>query len=273
MSDESYVPPTRERLVELGDELFVMGRGDDGSTFTALAGPDVASRVLAAFGTARHAVETGKSAIDLYMNGRELVALTLVRASFEAAITSLWLVQNPEAIRGFVGEEHRQRRALSLSMAEAASESLRTGADRIAHLNESDIDTVAKNSARFFKERCNELNGGKDAYTHYRILSGMVHPSATLADFYLEADDSATMGCSLHYEPRQVGHDSWLFLTVASMTWANRALDHLDTGRAHRSRLRSIARELGIPETLGLTMEAQMAAKRKKRGQRPRSQA
>jgi hypothetical protein len=42
--------------------------------------------------------------------------------------------------------------------------------------------------------------------------------------------------------------------------WANRALDHVSKWHPHRSRLRQVASELGVAETLELTEKARQEA-------------
>jgi hypothetical protein len=257
MSDE-YVPPSRDELIALGRELFEMGRG--GGTFWGKASKVSQAQIPAVHAVARHTLELGDSAITLIESDREFAALTLMRSALECALTSVWLVQSDEAVFGFAAEEYRQRRAISAEMAKAVSESLREGATRIAHLDEESVETIASPQARAFQQLCNQFAGGNEAYLHYRIMSGMVHPCVTLTDFYLELDDDAPGGAALGMDPKPIGHDSWLFLTVASMMWAQRALDHLDSNHTQRSRLRGIAHELQVPETLSLTPEAQQAA-------------
>ena len=218
------------------------------------------SQVPAVHASARRAIETAKAALEFHSEGRGLIAATLVRSALECAITAIWLTQSNESPLGFVSEEYRQRRILAESMAKTASRALREGASRVAHADDSQIETIAAHQARWFQQRCLTLKGGQDAYTHYRILSALVHPSPTLADFYLDPDEDSPTGCALHAEPRAVGHDAWAFFAVACMVWANRAIDHLDSSHQQRSRLRDIARELGIPETLEMTAGARQAA-------------
>jgi hypothetical protein len=248
MADD-YVPPTRKELIAIGRELFEMGRGE--ATFLGKTSRISTVQIPAVHAIAHHALEVGDSALTLCEADRELAAITLMRSIVKCALTALWLVQNHEAVFGFASEEYRfaseeyrQRRLLSKEMAKAVSESLRAGATTIAHLDEEMVETVAAPQARWFQQLCGAFSGGREAYLHYRIMSGMVHPCLTLTDFYLEADDAAPGGASLGMDPKPVGHDSWLFLTIAAMMWAQRALDHLNQDHPHRSRLRDIAREL-----------------------------
>ena len=66
----------------------------------------------------------------------------------------------------------------------------------------------------------------------------------------------------LEYQATPIGHDSWLFLTVASTVWASRAIDHSKSTTLQRSALRAYARELKVGETLKLTPEAEKAIRR-----------
>lgn len=273
MTTSSDEPISADRLKEIADELYFLGR--EGDAFTARARVGSMSQVPAVFAIGRHAVELGMAAVDLHMSGKGLVSLTLTRAALESTITALWLVQSQEAVLGLVVEANRNRRNLVRQMGESSTAIFREGADRTWMPEGRDIETIAAPQARHFEAMCNALRGGKDAYLHYRILSGMVHPSATAADFYLEQNDDSPAGCIMHEEPRPVGHNSWLYLTVACMVWASLAIDHLDIDHVHRSRLRQIARELEIPQTLELTPEAEqevrLAQQARRRAARARS--
>lgn len=266
-ADPSAHPaPTLDRLLELGEELFRLGR--DQEQFDARQGRASLAQVPAVFGVARHAIETGDAGLRLWFEGRQLVAVTLMRSALECAVTALWLVQSPEAIMGFVAEEYRQRRNLSREMAESSVESFRAGASQIAYLDEGRIETTAAPQAKRFSQLCETLNGGRDAYLYYRFESAMVHPTVFLTDYYVEEAPGTPAGCTLMMEPKAVGVDAWPFLTVASMMWANRALDHVSKWNPHRSRLRQIARELGVAETLELTEKARQEAGQSARDRR-----
>lgn len=258
MAQQEYVPPTRERLFELADELHALGRDDD-RPFLSVGGPHPVAKVPAVFATARHAIETGHAGVDLVRADNELVAVTLFRASLECTVTAMWLVQSSEAIRGFLNEDVRTRRALSAEMAKSLHASYRDNASRVAHIDDEMIETIAAPQARNFRQLVSSLQGGHEAYVHYRILSGMVHPCANLTDYYLTPNEDSPVGVSLRFTPNDISHDAWLFLAVACMTWASRAVDHLDARHLTRSRLRAIARELGVPQTLELTPEAERA--------------
>ncbi len=262
-----YVPPTRERLFELADELHSLGRGND-RPFLSVGGTHPVAKVPAVFATARHAIKTAHAGVDLVRAGNELVAVTLFRASLECTVTAMWLVQSREAIRAFLSEDVRTRRALSREMARSLHDSYRDNAGVVAHIDEEMIETIAAPQARNFQQLVSVLQGGHEAYIHYRILSGMVHPCANLTDYYLTPNEDSPVGVTLRFDPNEIGHDAWLFLAVACMMWASRAIDHLDVQHLTRSRLRAIAREIGVPQTLELTPEAEQEIYRQEQKRR-----
>jgi hypothetical protein len=138
-------------------------------------------------------------------------------------------------------------------MEQSATQLFKEGAALVAHADEEQIETVARRQAQHFEQLCHSLQGGDDAYIHYRILSAFCHPSALLTDFYLEPDDTIPSGCRLRLEPKQLEHDGWLFLNVAAMLWALRAWDDINITHPLWSALRLLARELEVPEALNVT--------------------
>lgn len=250
---------SRERLIEIGRELATMARTPQQLSVRAKRGMS-AALVPAVHGSVMYAVELGEAALDLVESGRELVASPLMRACYESSLTAAWLVQNPEAVFGFVNEETRQRRNISAAMSESVTEVFREGASRMAHLDRAEIETNATAQARHMQQLCGSLRGGADAYLYYRFMSSFAHISAMVVDHYVEETDDNPSGLRLHVHAKPHGHDAWLFMTVASMMWALRALDHLDLSHTARSALRRYARELTVNESLRLTPEAESEA-------------
>ena len=229
---------------------------------------------------AYHALRLGETAMDLIESGRRLEALPTVRATFETALTAMWLSQSREATYGFYNEHERQTRTLVEHGLRAASEAMRAGASAPEPRPGRNYETNTDPQARSFQQLCASLTAGPDAYVVYRLMSAYAHPSMAITEHYLvEADNEA--GVTLHAEPAQPSDHFWLYMTVASMIWALRAVDHLDAGHPHRSWLRRAARRLGIAETLRMTAEAQakeaMAETKRRRstwkGPRKRSRA
>lgn len=207
---------------------------------------------------AYHALRLGETVIDLTERGRRLEAFPTVRATFETALTAMWLSQSREATYAFHNEHERQTRNLVEHGLKAASEAMRAGAEGVPARSVEEYDTSANPQARSFEQLCAALTGGRDAYVVYRLMSTYAHPSMAITEHYLfESQNEA--GVTLHAEPTQPRDNFWLYITVASMIWALRAVDHMDQGHPHRRWLRHAARELGIVETLSLTAEAQAA--------------
>lgn len=207
---------------------------------------------------AYHALRLGETVIDLTERGHRLEAFPTVRATFETAMTAMWLSQSREATSAFHNEHERQNRNLVEHGLKAASEAMRAGAAGITARSSEEYETSANPQARSFEKLCASLTGGRDAYVVYRLMSTYAHPSMAITEHYLfESENEA--GVTLHSEPTQPTDNFWLYMTVASMIWALRAMDHMDQGHPHRSWLRQAAKKLGIAETLNLTPEAEAA--------------
>jgi hypothetical protein len=207
---------------------------------------------------AYHALRLGETVIDLTERGRRLEAFPTVRATFETALTAMWLSQSREATPAFHNEHERQTRNLVENGLKAASEAMRAGAAGITARPSEEYETSANPQARSFESRCASLTGGRDAYVVYRLMSTYAHPSMAITEHYLfESENEA--GVTLHSEPTQPTDNFWLYVTVASMIWALRAVDHMDQGHPHRSWLREAAKSLGVAATLNLTAEAKAA--------------
>lgn len=248
-----------EELINLGRGLIDRVEADDTPVETLRERMVHGGHVPLVSGLAHHSLRLGAVVLNLYESGLRLEAMPLVRANYETALTTAWLSQSREAISAFANEDVRQRKALSASLAKSASEVFQTSAPRIAHIDEDELETIARPQAKSFEQLCATLTpGGEDAYAIYRAMSASVHPSITVADHYLEAVETDG-GAILLIHPEQPDHLSWLHLTVSSMVWAMRALDHMDRSHTHRSHLRSMARTLGVAETLDLTQQAKTA--------------
>lgn len=200
-----------------------------------------------------HVHRLAEVALDLLNRGLVIEAMPLVRSCYESALTAHWLVQVPGAPVALANEHVRNRRNLirTLSKSSPFLQRLGTRFEEEDPLPEDGpVPTV---SARRFDQLCNDLTpGGADAYAHYRLMSSMVHPTPFLIDFYTssDADPSNAAGFQLRNEAAQPGPMPYLAFVVASLIWAGRAVDYLDTTKARRSELRAAARRLGITSEL-----------------------
>lgn len=253
--------PTAAELLEIGRRIFeTMASGGAGIRTRPRPGIRESKAYFpTVYALTRHTLHSGRAMMNLYEAGDELVSMPLARMTFQCAIYAQWLVHSEEALGGLLNEGYRQRKAVSRAMAASVNALFNEGASRVAHIDEEDIDSIATDAARNFEQLCNSLQGGHDAYIYYRLLSGMSHPSISLVDEYVKIDPDRPTSVILGRNPERIGHDSWLFLTVAAMIWGARALDHLDDEHVHRSFLRDQARRLRVAETLALTQEARAA--------------
>lgn len=253
----SDVPFTRADLIARGRALLEQIDAGGGGVFEVKEGR-MANRAHAptVHGISRHALRVAPIVFELYERGLTLEAMPLVRTAYEFAVTAQWAADSREGIFAIYNEELRNRRALAATMRQSASKVFQEAAPDVDPTDWERIDTVADVQGRRFSERCVALaSAGHHAYGLYRAMSAFCHPSASLADHYLQADDSQA-GARLCWDPDQFDHDSWLFLTVASVVWAARAIDNMNRDHPNRELLRGAAHDLGIPDVLRLTPEA-----------------
>lgn len=258
-------------LIETGRDLLAH-LGDEAESLRVKVARMVdLSHPALVFGLAQHTLRLGRVVLDLYEQGLRLEAMPLVRVAFESAITASWMADSREATHAFHNEEFRQRRNLANTMARSANEVFVEGAKEFKYLDAEDLETAANPQARNFERLCESLVGGRSAYGIYRAMSAYTHPSVMLADHYVVAHENSEVKVRLRNEPEQIDHDSWLYLTVASMMWAARALDVMQEDSPNRSYLRGVARRLKSRDVLRLTDEAR-ASEAKAEQQRRRAQ-
>lgn len=205
-------------------------------------------------GLCAHAHYIGEVALDLLDDGLTLAAFPLVRSCFEAAVRAQWVAQTQDGYLALQNEAIRQRTAFVRTLERAASDIFRNAAPNLAPTLASVGEADA--SARSFSDICDDLNpGGADAYTFYRRMSTMTHPSVEVALHYLRPVDAAP-GVTLSMEPDEPEAGTWTYLVAASLVWAGRAVDFMDKHNKRRSELRSVAAELGIAPELQLSVKA-----------------
>jgi hypothetical protein len=204
-----------------------------------------------------HALRLGAAGLDMFEAGLHLESVPTIRAAYEAALTASWTSDSREAPAAVFNEDVRQRTNLAKAMGRANSEVFREGGPKLPYVDVDKLATAADAQARWFEQMCMALQpGGPDAYVIYRGLSAFAHPSAALADKYVEENPDHPSGMRLLTNPNGSEDSTWLFMLVASMVWAARALDVMVVGRPNRNYLRQVARRLGIAEVLRLSQEA-----------------
>lgn len=245
---------SRERLLAILDELwdgwndFLYRDGGQLSRPRDAEHPMTAAIVMA---LASQVSELSRAVATLARADMgDLTMLPLVRTSYETAITAHWLAQVPDATNAFINEDSRSRKALSLHLPNAQSETFRESVESIRRRIVAAQPTSSGTPARQFSAMCDDLElAGVDAYIYYRCACALVHPSVLVADQFLEIDekDLVVNGAS-----KPMG-DAWIFLATASVVWAQMAANYCDPARTRRNTLRRIGRELGISPVLTIS--------------------
>lgn len=218
-----------------------------------------------------HTLRLGSVGVDLLERGLYLEAVPTVRAAYEAALTASWLADSKEAPAAVFNEDVRQRKSLAAAMALANSPVFREGGPTLPYVDLERLDSAADVQAKWFKQLCEALHpGGPDAYVIYKALSAFTHPSAALADQYVQENADHPSGMRLLTNPNQQADTAWLAVLVSAMVWAGRSIDVMVKGSPNRDYLREVARRLGIPVGLRLS-QAALAAEARAEQQRRRS--
>ncbi|MDQ1178661.1 DUF5677 domain-containing protein [Rhodococcus sp. SORGH_AS_0301] len=257
MSTYEHTPPTRERLLEIVDELcsgwnqFLAVPDQQFARPRDADEPAAAALVMA---LSSHVTELGSGVLTLARSGSSgMTLMPLVRAAYESAITAHWLAQLPDAAPAFINEDARNRKAIVRELPNARGQGFRDSVDAISRQIVPRLSTSSDAQARNFEGRCHDLDlAGVDAYLYYRAASSLTHPSILVADQYLRSIDSE-LYVSAHAQ--NMG-DAWIFVTAAALVWAQMAANYCDPQRTRRTTLRRIGRELGIEPELALSPAA-----------------
>ncbi len=211
------------------------------------------------FALTAHTHRLTAAALVLWDQDLRLEAIPLVRAAYEAALTSMWIAQVGDALPAFLNRELRQRRALAGTLGRTSwtlsPEELR----KIGRAGYEARDTTSNAVAGSFQQLCDDLKpGGNEAYGLYRFMSALVHPTVSVADQYLEprVGQAGWPPFALSVFPVKQEGDVWLYFLAISAMWSGRATDFYDRDRRRRSELRSAARTLGAPPVLTLSDKA-----------------
>ncbi|WP_373278573.1 DUF5677 domain-containing protein [Gordonia sputi] len=210
-------------------------------------------------GLASHTVDLAEAARDLTSSSSHssgLVAMPLVRAAFEGAITAQWLVHVPDAIEAWVNEHSRLTTNLVKGLSESSSADFRDAAgdvERNRVLNS--LPTTSTTQARKFNEMCEDLQMPIDAYTYFRLVSQYAHPSVECVDLYMDRSSSAPDAILLRRHAR-VDFSGWLHLLALSVLWAIAAASTCDKARRTRSEIQAYGRALSVEPWLKLSDQA-----------------
>lgn len=215
-----------------------------------------AARVGMIYALAVHTHRLGRAVQSLLDAGFTVEAVPTIRAAFEAAITAAWIQQIPDALPAFLNRNHAQQQALRDTAVKAGWAATRD-AEPI-HADELDAYAVSKTSkdgAKYTEALCRDMNADAAAYALYRGLSWFTHPTAMVADLYLNLPEGAGVPTLLRTPKDEDGEFMlpWIHIMCSTLVWAARTLNLIDSKRARngdRQRLRNAAKQLRITEML-----------------------
>lgn len=219
------------------------------------------------YGYCAHAHATARAYL-LATESAPILVAPLVRACYELALTTHWVAQADDGYRAVSNEAIRTRRAMADSLRKSTSEVFQEAGEDLPHTDlASRLESASDASARNLEQLCNDLEpGGADAYAIYRALSMESHPSVLIADQWLDPPPGLDSLGTLRVQPVQApSEDVWTHLVAASLVWSGRALDYFDKAKVRPSFLRSMARELGIRDSLHLSQQYRERVARSKR--------
>jgi hypothetical protein len=262
MSDEETGAVGSEHMIETDAEvlgllrsLLAEWRHDRPRNIVAASGK--ITYVPAIWGLTSHVHQLADDYLSLLDRGSRLTGSLLIRAAFECAMTAMWLSQVHDALPAWSNEDARQRRALAESIRASGWTADEDALSAIGRDNYEEMVTSSGTSARRFWQLCQDLEpGGEQAYVVYRSLSEDCHATMSVADRYVVADDSTSLGIRLLASARPEDPSLWHWTLCSAVVWSGRAFDFHDRGRQRRESLRKAARELSIPEFLKVSSTA-----------------
>lgn len=196
-----------------------------------------------------HTMHLTEAVLCLYERDLKPAATPLIRQAIECAYTAVWVeTYGAEAARALM---HEQSRNALNTLAQFVRAGFEEKADAVAAVRATldDLEPSASASGSKFFERCADLVGGDAMYATYRAASSKSHASTSIVDLYLHSVDvSATnpLGLAVSDEPDATGSAAWLGLLLAMVVHAALAWSRLDAQHSQRTRLKSIARQLGV---------------------------
>ncbi|MDH2442379.1 DUF5677 domain-containing protein [Amnibacterium sp. CER49] len=209
---------------------------------------------------AAHTVEMARGALALYAAGLPFAAVPVMRTAMECAMTAAWLSVAPEQTRSFLYAGAVDRRKALNDMAALrlvdVEEALAEARELVTELKADETD-----AGRLIRLRMEELAGGAALHVDYRVLSGLSHPSPLMADEWLEqVEQSAAAPLGLGFRERPGLTPAWttagLGILLCMVVHAETALDSILPKPRAQSQLRTLARQLGISDTIRLAEDS-----------------
>lgn len=196
-----------------------------------------------------HVHETARLLRPFMPDGITVVHMPLVRAIFECTLTAVWCDEVDDGAEAIMKEHGRQRRALQGAL--EALPSFKNDGKPLPNQEWAEYQTPSGQQGRHFERLADEV-ALEGAYAHYRAMSGLSHPSITLADQYVTEIPSQEESPDFEFNarPKPLGSVSWSSLVAYCLVWSGTVANYYDEDRTRRSELRRIAKLLGIKAEL-----------------------
>lgn len=183
----------------------------------------------------------------LYEKGLSLAAMPLIRQMIEFTFRAMWIEIYRENLPAVIWDGERQRH-LAL---QAAADTGQIPLDDPSLANVRDWclqneDVKAATSGRKFELICEEIEGGKSVYAHYRMASNLTHASSVLTDNYIFGDTDQTSGVSFRTDPELNAPSAWFAYCATMLVYAGLCWDRVDRSHHHRSIVRKWATRFGV---------------------------
>lgn len=207
------------------------------------------------WGLTNHNVEIARTVVDLFNQGRMLIAMPLVRLAIDNAVTAAWLSFSPLATAALVHESLRQKKAAIAQIVQMGAkgfdaESLARAAVELEEW-EDKKSPLAGNVEQRFKSV-----SGEQAYNLYRIASSMSHASMNLADNYMVGVDATTdnpLGVEFDPDGRLFAEDSWLGVLASMVLLSMNTCDQVSEPSRFKNQLSKMSRDFGVPTAVKFT--------------------
>ncbi|POH69143.1 hypothetical protein C3B59_05750 [Cryobacterium zongtaii] len=202
------------------------------------------ARAVAIHTHAHHAVKMARAllVLDDATTGGEIVPI--VRLILECGVTAAYLLLKDGSGDSMIRKGSDLRRVALKDMVALgmdAEDSLREATAKVAEL-----DLAGVSSGWIFQQHCESLQGGKQIYALYRVLSSESHAGMRIADLYVVDDDQSSIGVAFVADRPSKSKVSSLGV-AASMLFLAINADEIARAKPRRTtQLGKIARRLGV---------------------------
>lgn len=200
---------------------------------------DLAPRLRIVAGLCADVHEQARTALVLWDSKMVFQSAPLVRVAFESAMRAAWTAEY--GADEFLADAERSS-YLHLQQAKRSLPRLSPAAQEM--LDEFASSEETRRKATSMEALCRKIHEGDGLYLIYRMLSGQCHPGWPIVGRHMEQRDGVL---GLRKRPTDAEIDGfWAWVMVASLLWANRALDDIDEGNPRRRALRRVAQHFDV---------------------------